>query len=107
MEQHTQEHQNQHHVVPVSIYIIIFTSLMILTALTVLASTHNFGPGNTIIAVSIAVLKASLVILYFMHVRYSDNIVRIAVFAGFLWLGVMIVLTLSDYIGRGWLLIYW
>jgi cytochrome c oxidase subunit 4 len=80
---------------------------MILTALTVLASKYNFGPGNTIIAVSIAVLKATLVILYFMHVRYNDNIVRIAVFAGFLWLGIMIVLTLSDYIARGWLLIYW
>jgi cytochrome c oxidase subunit IV len=105
MEQHANEHQ--HHVVPVSIYIIIFVSLMILTGLTVLASQKNFGPGNTIIAVAIAALKATLVILYFMHVRYNDNIVRIAVFAGFLWLGVMIVLTLSDYIARGWLLIYW
>jgi cytochrome c oxidase subunit 4 len=105
MEQHANEHQ--HHVVPVSIYIIIFVSLMILTGLTVLASQKDFGPGNTIIAVAIAALKATLVILYFMHVRYNDNIVRIAVFAGFLWLGVMIVLTLSDYIARGWLLIYW
>ncbi|MCI0447164.1 cytochrome C oxidase subunit IV family protein [bacterium] len=105
MEQHANEHQ--HHVVPVSIYIIIFVSLMILTGLTVFASQKDFGPGNTIIAVSIAALKATLVILYFMHVRYNDNIVRIAVFTGFLWLGVMIVLTLSDYIARGWLLIYW
>jgi cytochrome c oxidase subunit IV len=105
MEHHAHEHKN--HVVPVSIYIVIFVSLMILTGLTVLASQKNFGPGNTIIAVAIAALKATLVILYFMHVRYNDNIVRIAVFAGFLWLGVMIVLTLSDYIARGWLLIYW
>lgn len=105
MEQHANEHQ--HHVVPVSIYIVIFVSLMILTGLTVFASQKDFGPGNTIIAVSIAALKATLVILYFMHVRYNDNIVRIAVFTGFLWLGVMIVLTLSDYIARGWLLIYW
>ena len=100
-------HENEHHVVPVSVYITIFLSLMVLTALTVLASTKDFGPGNTIIAVSIAVLKATLVILFFMHVRYNDNIVRIAVFAGFLWLGVMIVLTLSDYVARGWLPIYW
>jgi cytochrome c oxidase subunit IV len=105
MEQH--EHPQQPHVVPVSLYIVIFLSLMVLTALTVFAATKDFGPGNTIIAVSIAVLKASLVILFFMHVRYNDNIVRIAVFAGFLWLGIMIVLTLSDYIARGWLPIYW
>jgi cytochrome c oxidase subunit IV len=105
MEQHAD--QNQHHVVPVRIYITIFLTLMVFTALTVFASFKDFGPGNTIIAVSIAVIKATLVILYFMHVRYNDNIVRIAVFAGFLWLGVMIVLTLSDYIARGWLLIYW
>jgi cytochrome c oxidase subunit IV len=105
MEQH--EHPQEPHVVPVSLYIVIFLSLMVLTALTVFAATKDFGPGNTIIAVSIAALKATLVILFFMHVRYNDNIVRIAVFAGFLWLGIMIVLTLSDYIGRGWLQIYW
>ena len=105
MEKHANEHQ--HHVVPVRVYITIFLALMVFTALTVFASFKDFGPGNTIIAVSIAMLKATLVILYFMHVRYNDNIVRIAVFAGFLWLGVMIVLTLSDYIARGWLLIYW
>lgn len=99
--------QHQHHVVPVRVYIVIFLSLMVLTTLTVLASFKNFGPGNTVIAVSIAMIKASLVVLYFMHVRYNDNIVRIAVFAGFLWLGVLIVLTLSDYIARGWLPIYW
>jgi cytochrome c oxidase subunit IV len=105
MEQH--EHPQEPHVVPVSLYIVIFLSLMVLTALTVFAATKDFGPGNTIIAVSIAALKATLVILFFMHVRYNDNIVRIAVFAGFLWLGIMIVLTLSDYIARGWLPIYW
>lgn len=105
MEQHAQEHKN--HVVPVRVYITIFLMLMIFTALTVFASFKDFGPGNTIIAVSIAMIKASLVVLYFMHVRYNDNVVRIAVFTGFLWLGVMIVLTLSDYIARGWVLIYW
>ncbi len=102
-----EQHANEHHIVPVRVYITIFLTLMAFTALTVFASFKDFGPGNTIIAVSIAVLKATLVILYFMHVRYNDNVVRIAVFAGFLWLGVMIVLTLSDYIGRGWLLTYW
>lgn len=105
MEQ--REHQQEHHIVPVRVYITIFLILMAFTALTVFASLKDFGPGNTIIAVSIAIAKASLVVLYFMHVRYNDNIVRIAVFTGFLWLGVMIVLTLSDYISRGWLRIYW
>src|SRR5262245_43698772 len=107
MEDMMEPHADQHHVVPVRVYITIFLTLMMFTALTVFASFKDFGPGNTIIAVSIAIIKATLVILYFMHVRYNDNIVRIAVFTGFLWLGVMIVLTLSDYIARGWLLIYW
>jgi cytochrome c oxidase subunit IV len=105
MEQH--QHQEQHHIVPVRVYITIFVILLVFTGLTVLAAEKDFGPGNTIIAVSIAMAKAALVVLYFMHVRYNDNIVRIAVFAGFLWLGVMIVLTLSDYVSRGWLPIYW
>lgn len=107
MEQQQEQHQHEPHVVPIRVYITIFLTLMAFTALTVFASLKDFGPGNTIIAVSIAMVKASLVVLYFMHVRYNDNVVRIAVFAGFLWLGVMIVLTLSDYISRGWLQLYW
>ena len=98
--------KQHHHVVPVGVYIAIFLSLMVLTGLTIFASSKDFGPGNTIIAVSIAMIKATLVVLYFMHVRYSDNVVRIVVFAGFLWLGVLIFLTLSDYVARGWLFIY-
>jgi cytochrome c oxidase subunit 4 len=96
----------EHHVVPVRVYITIFLALMVLTGLTVLASFRNFGEWNTIIAVTIAIIKATLVILYFMHVRYSDNVVRLSVFAGFFWLGILIALTLSDYMSRPWLPIY-
>ncbi len=94
------------HVVPVRIYITIFLSLMVLTGLTILASFYNFGQWNTIIAVTIAVVKATLVILYFMHVRYSDNVVRLSVLAGFFWLAILLALTLSDYFTRPWLPIY-
>jgi cytochrome c oxidase subunit 4 len=94
------------HVVPVRIYIVIFLSLMILTGLTVLASFYNFGPWNTIIAVTIAVVKGTLVVLYFMHVRYSDGVVRLCVVAGFFWLAILLALTLSDYYTRTWLPVY-
>ena len=96
----------QHHVVPIKIYIAIFLSLMILTALTVFASMQDFGKWNTIIAVSIAVLKGTLVVFYFMHVRYSDNVVRLCVVAGFFWLAILLTLTLTDYYSRSWINIY-
>jgi cytochrome c oxidase subunit 4 len=96
----------QHHVVPVKVYVAVFLTLMILTAVTVFASFRDFGQWNTIIAVSIAVLKGTLVVLYFMHVRYSDSVVRLSVIAGFFWLAVMLALTLSDYYSRSWINIY-
>ena len=58
------------------------------------------------IALGIAVIKATLVILYFMHVRYSDRLTWVVVGGGFLWLAVLLVLTLSDYFARSWLPIY-
>jgi cytochrome c oxidase subunit 4 len=94
------------HIVPVKIYVAIFLALMVLTGVTVLASFYNFGPWNTYIAVTIAIVKGTLVVLYFMHVRYSDSVVRLSVFAGFFWLAVMLTLTLSDYYTRSWLPIY-
>jgi cytochrome c oxidase subunit 4 len=96
----------QSHVVPVRVYVTIFFSLMILTGLTIVASFYNFGEWNTIIAVTIAIVKATLVVLYFMHLRYSDNVVRLSVVAGVFWLALLLSLTLSDYFSRPWLQIY-
>jgi cytochrome c oxidase subunit IV len=89
------------HVVSPRIYLVVFASLMLLTLATVAASRFDFGEGNTIVAVAIAVLKASLVVLFFMHVKYSSRLVQLLVAAAFLWLAVLISGTLSDYDSRG------
>jgi cytochrome c oxidase subunit IV len=90
------------HVVPIRIYFAIFASLMVLTAITVAVAYYDLGPLNTIVALSIAVMKAALVILYFMHVRYSPSLTKLVVAGSFLWLFIMLSITMSDYISRGW-----
>ena len=91
------------HVVPKKVYFAIFAILLVLTFLTVASAFYNLGPFNPIVAVTIACIKGSLVVLYFMHVRYSDRLTWVVVITGFGWLAVLIVLTLSDYFSRGWL----
>ncbi len=89
------------HIVSRKIYFMVFGALMVLTALTVAAANFDFGALNDLIAMTIAVTKALLVILFFMHVRYGSRLTMLVVAAGFFWLGIMIVLTLSDYLSRG------
>jgi cytochrome c oxidase subunit 4 len=91
------------HIVPVKVYFAVFGTLMVLTAVTVLVAFRDLGPWNTIVAMGIAVTKATLVILYFMHVRYSDRLTRIVVAAGFFWFAILVALTLSDFLSRPWL----
>ena len=76
---------------------------MVLTALTVAASHVDLGRYNVVVALTIAVIKALLVILYFMHVRYSSRLTVVVLATGFFWLAVLIVLTMSDVVSRGWL----
>jgi len=75
---------------------------MILTAVTVVVARYDLGPLNTILALSIAVTKAALVILYFMHVRYSPSLTKLVVAGSFFWLFIMLSITMSDYVSRGW-----
>jgi cytochrome c oxidase subunit 4 len=90
------------HVVAKKLYYVIFGSLMLLTILTVVVARIDLGHGlNDIVALTIAVAKALLVVLYFMHVRYSSRLTWVFVAAGFFWLAIMVVLTLSDYLTRG------
>ena len=91
------------HVVPLRVYITVFVALMVLLLLTVGAAFLNLGPLSLPIALTIAAAKALLILLYFMHVRYSSHIAWIYAGAGFFWLLILIILTLSDYISRGWL----
>ena len=91
------------HIVPLKVYYTIFGLLMIGTVITVLAAMIDLGPLNVVVALLIAVTKATLVILYFMHVRYSSRLTWVIVGAGFFWLAIMVVLTGSDYVSRGWI----
>jgi cytochrome c oxidase subunit 4 len=92
------------HIVPIKVYISIFAALMLGTALTVWAGLQNFPRSlNVIVALTIAVIKATLVILYFMHVRYSSHLIWVVFASALFWLALLFALTLSDYWTRGWL----
>jgi len=95
-------HSAPHHQSSLVSYFVIFFSLMILTILTVWVSRIDLGSMNTVVAMAIAVVKATLVILWFMHVIHSPRMTWIVVIASFLWLGVMFALTFADYLTRGW-----
>ncbi|MFN0242622.1 MAG: cytochrome C oxidase subunit IV family protein [Planctomycetota bacterium] len=90
------------HLVPLKIYYGIFGALLVLTGVTVAVAFVDLGPLNTVVALSIAVLKALLVVLYFMHVRYSSRLTWVFVAAGFVWFLIMIGFTLTDFQTRLW-----
>jgi cytochrome c oxidase subunit 4 len=91
------------HVVPRSVYFAVFGALMVLTATTTAVSFVDLGPWNTVVALAIAFFKATLVVLFFMHVKYSPRLTQITVGGGLLWLAILILITLSDFMTRGWL----
>lgn len=89
------------HVVSIKLYAAIFAALIILTLTTTAVSFINLGGDlNVVVALFIAVCKAVLVILYFMHVRYSSRLTWVFVGAGFFWLSILIALTMSDLLTR-------
>ncbi len=88
------------HVVPKKTYYLTGISLMVLLALTFGASFLQLGVFSVMVALLIAVTKAMLVILFFMHVKYSSRLTWVFVGAGFVWLAIMFMLTLGDYIAR-------
>ena len=82
-------------------YVVIWVALLVLLFVTWGVAQLNLGTFNTVVALTIAVTKMLLVTLFFMHVRYSRRLTWIFVSAGFVWLLIMIDLTLSDYLTRG------
>ncbi len=92
-----------HPVTPVRVYVAVFAVLITLTATTVAVSRIDLGEYNFIVAITIAVIKAVLVILYFMHVKDSSAMTKLFVGAGFFWMAILLVFVLSDYMTRGWL----
>ncbi|MGH9882627.1 MAG: cytochrome C oxidase subunit IV family protein [Pyrinomonadaceae bacterium] len=92
------------HIVSIRTYVVIFSILTVGTALTVWAGQRDFpGPLNVVIALTIACIKATFVVLYFMHVRYSSRLVWVIVGSALFWLAILFALTFSDYWTRNWL----
>jgi len=83
-------------------YLINGFALLAFLGLTIAAAYVNLGPFNTVAAMSIALTKAVLILLFFMHLRDSKPIIWVFAGAGFFWLGIMFALALSDYLTRGW-----
>ena len=94
--------ESQHHVVSPVIYLIVFGALLVFTALTVGASYVEMGIFNPIAAILIACIKAVIVVLFFMHVKYSSKLTKLTVFCGLFTFLALLGMTLADYISRAW-----
>lgn len=98
-----------HHIIPVDVYLKVFGALMVLLVLTVVAAMEDFsvrfgwGPANIVIAMIIAVAKAALVVLFFMHVKYSSRLTQFFVGIAVLFLCIMFFFTFADYFSRNWI----
>ena len=96
------DNHTEHHVLPLKVYLFIFFSLMVGTVLTVGAAYVELGWLNTPVALLIAVCKATLVVLFFMHVRYNTPLMWVFAGSGFFFLLILLALTLQDYFSRPW-----
>ena len=83
-------------------YYIVFLALVAGTILTYYAALFDLGPLNNIVMLTIACTKATLVVLFFMHLRWSTRLTWVVAMAGFFWLAIMFSITMSDYLSRGW-----
>jgi cytochrome c oxidase subunit 4 len=92
--------QHNEHIVSPKIYAVILLALLVGTVLTVQAAKVNLGRWNIVLALAIAVTKMTLVILFFMHGKYSARRTKLVIIAGFFWLAIMLGLTLADYSTR-------
>jgi cytochrome c oxidase subunit 4 len=105
LDKHASSNQDPHaqHHVPLSTYTVIIILLMVGLVVTVIAAFIPLGEFNMLVAMAIAITKAALVILYFMHVKFASRLTKVFVSASFLWLAILFALTWPDYISRGWL----
>ena len=93
--------EQNHHIIPVRTYLIVFAALMVLMILTVAVAFFDFGILNKGIALTIATTKAALVMLFFMHLRYSSKLIWVFAGLGFFGLLIMIIIAMGDYVARG------
>lgn len=111
MEHHQEHHlhltpseptHHEEHIVSPTVYLIIGGCLLILTATTAAVSYVDLGVFNAVVALAIACLKMTLVVLFFMHIKYSSKLTKLTVAAGFFTFLVLITMTMTDYISRAW-----
>lgn len=103
MAEHAEHGEHSgHHIASVANYLTIFTLLLILTAATVGVALIDLGIFNTVVAMAIACVKAMLVILYFMHLKFSPAQTKLAAASAVFWLMIMLIITAFDYVGRTW-----
>ena len=93
--------QSHHHILPLSVYINVGLALLGLTVITVWISFYNFGSFNLVVAMGVAAVKASLVALYFMHLKYDNKLYLVIFLASLLFLATFIILTMFDTLRRG------
>jgi cytochrome c oxidase subunit 4 len=91
------------HLAPISLYVGIWATLMVCTGLTVFAGSVDLGIFNIVVALLIATIKGTLVVLFFMHLRYSTKLTMVTVVAAIFFLLIMFSLSMTDYLTRGWL----
>src|SRR5580700_1786010 len=91
------------HIDSIKTYVVVLLALLILTGATTAAAYVDLGLFSVVVALSIAVCKMLLVSLFFMHLRHSNQLTKLVVSGGLMWLGIMLVLTLSDFATRGWI----
>ena len=96
-------HGFHQHVAPPSMYYKVFGALIIGTILTVAAAKVDMGPLNNVVMLTIALAKALLVILFFMHVRWGTRLTWLVVASGFFWLFILFSITMTDFLTRGWI----
>jgi cytochrome c oxidase subunit 4 len=101
-QEHEPEQHGDHTIVSPKIYAMIFLALLVGTALTVAASYWDVAPWNAAIALAIACAKATLVVLFFMHVKYSSQLTKLTVAAGLFTFLVLVGMSMSDYFTRAW-----
>jgi cytochrome c oxidase subunit IV len=92
-----------HNIVSVRVYAAVFIALLLLTFITVAVSKIELGELNLIVAMTIAVAKALLVVMFFMDVRRASSLTKLFVGAGLFWMAILLAFLMSDYISRGWL----
>jgi cytochrome c oxidase subunit 4 len=94
---------SEHHIVPVRVYVLVFLTLIVMTWVTAFVSTVDLGRLNVFVALSIAIFKASLVILFFMHVKYGARLTKFIVLCGLYWLILLLFIAMVDLWTRGWM----